>query len=161
MRKLLCASGPMQAAMRKWALCYTRISRTRGRLEPEAAGFQETARKPRGKLSSPLPRRFPAECSSAKLNFKRLHSESAPTRTIPAEGSPASVHMVSRALRHARSPQRVRWRAFKFERRSAEGSSASFQIRSAPQRERSDTRDPRRGFIPQMPARPFPGQERR
>ena len=48
------------------------------------------------------------------LNFNENHSESDPTRTIPAEGSSASV-----------------------------------QTRTAPQRERSDTHDARRGFIGQ------------
>ena len=63
----------------------------------------------------------------------------------------------ARALRHAGSPQRVRQGQDKFARRhsesastrtiSAEGSPRSRQIRTAPQRERFDTRDPRRGFI--------------
>ena len=60
------------------------------------------------------------------------------------------------ALRHARSPQRVCRGQDKFARRhsesastrtiSAEGSSGSRQIRTGPQRERSDTHDLRRGF---------------
>ena len=63
----------------------------------------------------------------------------------------------ARALRHARSPQRVRRAQDRFARRhsesastrtiSAEGSSGSRQIRTAPQRERFDTHDLRRGFI--------------
>ena len=63
----------------------------------------------------------------------------------------------ARALRHARSPQRARRAQDKFARRHsesastrtipAEGSSGSRQIRTAPQRERFDTHDPRRGFI--------------
>ena len=63
----------------------------------------------------------------------------------------------ARALQHARSPQRVRRAQDKFARRrsesastrtiSAEGSSGSRQIRTAPQRERFDTHDLRRGFI--------------
>ena len=120
-------------------------------------------------------------------NFNENHSESDPTRAIPAEGSSASVQIrtapqrersdahnlrrgfvgdvhgaAARALRHARSPQRVRRPRRKFARRHsesaptrtipAEGSSASFDIRTAPQRERADTHDPRRGFIPPAPA---------
>ena len=83
----------------------------------------------------------------------------------------------ARALRHARSPQRVHRAQDKFARRhsesastrtisadgsprsrqirtapqrerfDAEGSSGSRQIRTAPQRERFDTQHPRRGFI--------------
>ena len=59
----------------------------------------------------------------------RQHSESAPTRPIPAEGSPAS------------DPTRPI---------PAEGSPASSRIRTAPQRERSDTPDPCRGFIGEL-----------
>ena len=111
-------------------------------------------------------------------------SGSDPTRTIPAEGSSGSRQIrtgpqrervdthdprrgfiglktdshrtTARALRHARSPQRVRRGQDKFARRHsesdptrtipAEGSSGSRQIRTGPQRERSDTHDPRRGF---------------
>ena len=61
--------------------------------------------------------------------WARHHSESAPTRPIPAEGSPAS------------DPTRPI---------PAEGSPASSRIRTAPQRERSDTPDPRRGFIGEL-----------
>ena len=66
---------------------------------------------------------------------------------------------IARAIRHARSPQRVRRRSCRFARRHsesdptraipAEGSSAKLQIRTAPQRERSDTHNPRRGFVGQ------------
>ena len=62
----------------------------------------------------------------------------------------------ARAIRHARSPQRVHRAQDKFARRhsesastrriSAEGSPRSRQIRTAPQRERFDTQDLRRGF---------------
>ena len=114
--------------------------------------------------------------------FARHHSESAPTRPIPAEGSSASSRIRTaphrspqrvrrRAIRHARSPQRVRRRAQGFARHHSEsaptrpipaegspasdptrpipveGSSASSRMRTAPQRERSDTPDPCRGFI--------------
>ena len=123
-----------------------------------------------------------------RANSHGAHSESDPTRTIPAEGSSASVQIrtapqrersdthdprrgfvgqranahgaTTRALRHARSPQRVRRRRRKFARRHsesaptraipAEGSSASVQMRTAPQRERSDMHDPRRGFVGEL-----------
>ena len=113
----------------------------------------------------------------AQDKFARRHSESASTRTIPAgqirtapqrerfdthdlrRGFAAlktnSHGATARALRHARSPQRVHRAQDKFARRHsesastrtipAEGSSGSRQIRMAPQRERFDTRDLRRG----------------
>ena len=121
--------------------------------------------------------RSPQRVRRPACRFARRHSESAPTRTIPAEGSSASVQIrtapqrersdthdprrgfvgqcanshgaTARALRHARSPQRVRRPVCKFARRHsesaptrtipAEGSSASVQIRTAPQRERSSS----------------------
>ena len=55
----------------------------------------------------------------------------------------------ARALRHARSPQRVHRRA-QGRPIPAEGSPASSRIRTAPQRERSDTPDPCRGFIGEL-----------
>ena len=61
--------------------------------------------------------------------LKDGHSESDPTRPIPAEGSPASSRMgTTRPI-------------------PVEGSSASSRMRTAPQRERADTPDPCRGFI--------------
>ena len=122
--------------------------------------------------------------SPQRVRQGQRHSESASTRTIPAEGSPRSRQIrtapqrerfdthdlrrgfakvktnshgaTARALRHARSPQRVRQGQDKFARRhsesaststiSAEGSPRSRQIRTAPQRERFDTHDLRRGF---------------
>ena len=125
----------------------------------------------------------------------RHHSESDPTRTIPAEGSPASSRMctapqrersdthdprrgftgelkdvhgtTARAIRHARSPQRVHRSVRSFARHHsesdptrpipAEGSSFSSQFRTAPQRERSDTPDPRRGCTTLGCADPTPG----
>ena len=105
--------------------------------------------------------RSPQRVRRAQDKFARRRSESASTRTIPAEGSSGSRQIrtapqrerfdthgprrgfiglktnshgaAARALRHARSPQRVR--------------RAQRQIRTAPQRERFDTHDPRRGFI--------------
>ena len=80
----------------------------------------------------------------------------------------------ARALRHARSPQRVHRRAQGWARHHSEsaptrpipveGASASSRIRTAPQRERSDTPDPCRGFIGELkdshsesdPTRPIP-----
>ena len=125
----------------------------------------------------------PQRVRQGQDKFARRHSESASTRTISAEGSPRSRQIrtapqrerfdthdlrrgfiglktkthgaTARALRHARSPQRVRRAQDKFARRhsesastrtiSAEGSSGSRQIRTAPQRERFDTHDLRRG----------------
>ena len=112
--------------------------------------------------------------------FARDHSESDPTRTISAEGAPrprqirtgpqrerSDTHNLrrgfaasktdshgttARAIRHARSPQRVRQGQDRFARDqsesdptrtiSAEGSPRSRQIRTGPQRERSDAHDP-------------------
>ena len=125
----------------------------------------------------------PQRVRQGQDKFARRHSESASTRTISAEGSPRSRQIrtapqrerfdthgprrgfiglktnshgaTARALRHARSPQRVRRAQDKFARRHsesastrtipAEGSSGSRQIRTAPQRERFDTHDLRRG----------------
>ena len=129
--------------------------------------------------------RSPQRVRRDQDRFARRHSEGASTRTIPAEGSSGSRQIrtapqrerfdthdlcrgfaatktdsrgaTARALRHARSPQRVHRAQDKFARRhsesastrtiSAEGSPRSRQIRTAPQRERFDTHDPRRGFI--------------
>ena len=128
--------------------------------------------------------RSPQRVRQGQDKFARRHSESASTRTISAEGSPRSRQIrtapqrerfdthdlrrgfakvktnshgaTARALRHARSPQRVRQGQDKFAWRhsesastrtiSAEGSPRSRQIRTAPQRERFDTHDLRRGF---------------
>ena len=127
----------------------------------------------------------PQRVRQGQDKFARRHSESASTRTISAEGSPRSRQIrtapqrerfdthalrrgfakvktnshgaTARALRHARSPQRVRQGQDKFARRhsesastrtiSAEGSPRSRQIRTAPQRERFDTHDLRRGLV--------------
>ena len=128
--------------------------------------------------------RSPQRVRRRAQSWARHHSESDPTRPIPAEGSPASSRMgtapqrersdtpdprrgfivqfavsrgtTARAIRHARSPQRVRRRAQGWARHHsesdptrpipAEGSPASSRMGTAPQRERSDTPDPRRGF---------------
>ena len=115
--------------------------------------------------------RSPQRVRRRAQGFARHHSESAPTRPIPVERSSASSRIRTarhrspqrvrrRAIRHARSPQRVRRRAQGFARHHsestptrpipAEGSPASSRIRTAPQRERSDTPDPRRGFIGEL-----------
>ena len=73
--------------------------------------------------------RSPQRVRRRAQGFARHDSESDPTRPIPAEGSPAS------------DPTRPI---------PAEGSPASSRIRTAPQRERSDTPDPRRGFIGEL-----------
>ena len=162
------------------------------RLYLKAAIFKPELPRTRGE-SNPGPR----DCESRRAHHEttsksrfaskkiaRRHSESDPTRTIPAEGSSGSRQIrtapqresfdtqdlrrgfakvktnshgaTARALRHARSPQRVRRAQDKFARRHsesdptrtipAEGSSGSRQIRTAPQRERFDTHDLRRGF---------------
>ena len=138
--------------------------------------------------SSPLSPPPPSPSSESAQGWARHHSESDPTRPMPAEGSPASSRMgtapqrersdtpdprrgfagelkdghgtTARALRHARSPQRVHRRAQGWARHHsesaptrpipAEGSSASSRMGTAPQRERSDTPDPRRGFIGEL-----------
>ena len=117
-------------------------------------------------------------------NFARRHNGSDSTRTIPAEGSLFSLEIrtapqrerfdthdpcrgfdasfqtshgaTTGAIRHARSPQRVRREFSNFARCHngsdstrtipAEGSTRVFKLRTAPQRERFDTHDPRRGF---------------
>ena len=115
--------------------------------------------------------RSPQRVHRRAEGFARHHSENAPTRPIPAEGSSASLRIRTaphrspqrvrrRAIRHARSPQRVRRRAQGFARHHSEsaptrpipveGSSASSRMGTAPQRERSDTPDPCRGFIGEL-----------
>ena len=129
--------------------------------------------------------RSPQRARRDQDKFARRHSESASTRTIPAEGSSGSRQIrtvpqrerfdthdlrrgfaalktnshgaTARALGHARSPQRARRDQDKFARRHSESASTrtipaeglprSRRIRTAPQRERFDTHDPRRGFI--------------
>ena len=129
--------------------------------------------------------RSPQRVRRGQDRFARRHSESNATHTIPAEGSPRSRQIrtapqrercdthdprrgfiglktdshgtTARALRHARSPQRVRRGQDRFARDHsesdpirtipAEGSPRSRQIRTAPQRERFDTHDLRRGYV--------------
>ena len=126
----------------------------------------------------------PRRGSREPSKFARRRSESDRTRAIPAEGSPrprqirtapqrerSDTHdprrgftatktdshgATARAIRHARSPQRVHRDQDRFARRRsesdptrtilAEGSPRPRQMRTAPQRERSDTHDPRKWF---------------
>ena len=143
--------------------------------------------------------RSPQRVRRAQDKFARRHSESASTRTIPAEGSSGSRQIrtapqrerfdthdlrrgfaalktnshgaTARALRHARSPQRVHRAQDKFARRHsesastrtipAEGSSGSRQIRTAPQQERFDTHDLRRGVRFVSSCRAYPRQKKK
>ena len=143
--------------------------------------------------------RSPQRVRRDQDRFARRHSESASTRTIPAEGSSGSRQIrtapqrerfdthdlrrgfaalktnshgaTARALRHARSPQRVHRAQDKFARRHsesastrtipAEGSSGSRQIRTAPQRERFDTHDLRRGVRFVSSRRAFPRHKKK
>ena len=103
-----------------------------------------------------------------RRDLRRGHIRTVPQQERLAEGSPSSRHIraapqresaisqqngaTARALRHARSPQRVRRAQDTFARRhsesastrpiSAKGSPSSRRICTAPQRERFDTRNP-------------------
>ena len=143
--------------------------------------------------------RSPKRVRQGQDKFARRHSESASTRRISAEGSPRSRQIrtasqrerfdthdlrrgfaatktdsrgaTARALRHARSPQRVHRAQDKFARRhsesastrtiSAEGSPRSRQSRTAPQRERFDTHDLRRGVRFVSSCRAYPRQKKK
>ena len=101
----------------------------------------------------------PQGCAKQVVKYAKTHSGSAPTRTIPAEGVRSKLYNAQKrtagALRHARSPQRVRGRksiCAKTHSGSAptrtiptEGARAQIHMRKNTQRERSDTHDPRRG----------------
>ena len=122
-----------------------------GGIEPGTAGLRKQASTPRDNFQKPFreqenrtaPQRERSDAHDPRRGFIGLKTNS--------HGATA------RALRHAGSPQRVRQGQDKFARRhsesastrtiSAEGSPRSRQIRTAPQRERSDTHDARRGFI--------------
>ena len=122
-------------------------------------------------------------CTKQVVTCAKTHSGSAPTRTIPAEGAQAQIHMrknaqrersdthdprrgcaatnphaqkrTAGALRHARSPQRVRGDKSKCAKTHsgsaptrtipAEGARRQIKMRKNAQRERPDTHDPRRG----------------
>ena len=85
---------------------------------------------------------------------QREHFDTHNLRRGFAELKTHSHGATARALRHAQSPQRVRRAQDTFARRhsertrtiSAEGSPSSRHIRTAPQRERFDTHNLRRGF---------------
>ena len=122
-----------------------------GGIEPGTAGLRKQARTPRDNFQKPFreqenrtaPQRERFDTHDLRRGFIGLKTD--------AHGATA------RAIRHARSPQRVHRAQDKFARRhsesastrriSAEGSPRSRQIRTAPQRERFDTHDLRRGFI--------------
>ena len=121
-----------------------------GGIEPGTAGLRKQARTPRDNFQKPFreqenrtaPQRERFDTHDLRRGFIGLKTD--------AHGATA------RAIRHARSPQRVHRAQDKFARRhsesastrriSAEGSPRSRQIRTAPQRERFDTHDLRRGF---------------
>ena len=86
--------------------------------------------------------RSPQRVHRRAQGFARHHSESDPTRPIPVEGSSASSR-----IRTAQGWARHHSESAATRPIPAEGSSASSRIRTAPQRERSDTPDPCRGFI--------------
>ena len=92
--------------------------------------------------------RSPQRVRRRAQGFTRHHSESAPTRPIPVEGSSASSR-IRTAPQRERSDTPDPCRGFI----GVEGSSASSRIRTAPQGERSDTPDPCRGFIGEATAR--------
>ena len=118
-----------------------------------------------------------APSSESAQGWARHHSESNPTRRIPAEGSPASSR-IRTAPQRERSDTPDPRRGFIGELKDshgttpipaegspasdptrpipAEGSPASSRIRTAPQRERSDTPDPRRGFAGERSDTPDP-----
>ena len=114
--------------------------------------------------------RSPQRVHRSTAGWARRHSESAPTRPIPVTGFLGELKdahgTTARALRHARSPQRVHRSTAGWARHHSEsaptraipveGSSASSRMGTAPQRERSDTPDPR-GFIALGCADPTPG----
>ena len=121
-----------------------------GGIEPGTAGLRKQARTPRDNFQKPFreqenrtaPQRERFDTHDLRRGFIGLKTD--------AHGATA------RAIRHARSPQRVHRAQDKFARRhsesastrriSAEGLPRSRQIRTAPQRERFDTHDLRRGF---------------
>ena len=133
----------------KAAISKPELPRTRGESNP-AAGLRKQARTPRDNFQKPFreqenrtaPQRERFDTHDLRRGFIGLKTD--------AHGATA------RAIRHARSPQRVHQAQDKFARRhsesastrriSAEGSPRSRQIRTAPQRERFDTHDLRRGF---------------
>ena len=146
-----------------------------GGIEPGTAGLRKQARAPRDNFQKPFreqenrtaPQRERFDTHDLCRGFIGLKTDAhgATARAIRHARSPQRVHRAqdlnshgatARALRHAGSPQRVRQGQDKFARRhsesastrtiSAEGSSGSRQIRTAPQRERFDTQDLRRGF---------------
>ena len=143
-----------------------------GGIEPGTAGLRKQARTPRDNFQKPFreqenrtaAQRERFDTHDVRRGFIGLKTDAhgATARAIrdPRRGfiglKTSSHGATARALRHAGSPQRVRQGQDKFARRhsesastrtiSAEGSPRSRQIRTAPQRERFDTQDLRRGF---------------
>ena len=121
-----------------------------GGIEPATAGLRKQAREPRDNFQRPFreqenrtaPQREHFHTHNLRRGFIGLKTDSHGT--------------TARAIRHARSPQRVHRAQDRFARDhsesastrtiSAEGSPRSRQMRTAPQRERFDTHDLRRGF---------------
>ena len=144
---------PPSPLLRKRARMGTAPQRERSDTPDPRRGFIGDLKDSHGTTARALRHtRSPQRVHRRAQGFARHHSESAPTCPIP---------------RHARSPRRVHRRAQGWARHHsesaptrpipAEGSSASSRIRTAPQRERSDTPDPRRGFIAPGCADPTPG----
>ena len=103
---------------------------------------------------SPQRERF--DTQDLRRGFAELETNSHRATARVAELKTHSHGATARALRHAQSPQRVRRAQDTFARRhsesastrtvSAEGSPSSRQVRTAPQQERFDTHDLRKGF---------------
>ena len=143
-----------------------RHARSPQRVHRRAQGFARHHTE--GSPASDPTRPIPAECSPASSRIRTAPQRERSDTPDPRRGfigelkdSHGTTQRVRRrAIRHARSPQRVRRRAQGFARHHsesaptrpipAEGSSASSRIRTAPQRERSDTPDPCRGFIGEL-----------
>ena len=113
--------------------CRSALALRRGFAELKTNSHGAAARALRRARSSQRVRR-------AQHKFARRHSQSASTRTISAEGSPTNSHGATARSTH------------KFARRHSQSASTrtisadSRQIRTAPQPERFDTHDLRRGF---------------
>ena len=107
----------------------------------------------------------PAEGSKAAYEIRtapqRERFDAHETRNF-ATCDKTSQGATARAFRSARNPQRVRRRRCKYARphsertKPAEGSPASFRIRTAPHRESFDTQEARRGLHPAYPRQTYP-----
>ena len=93
--------------------------------------------------------RNPQRVRRATWKFARRRNESDSTRKprrVFAGAVENSHNAATRTIRHAQSPQTVRRQSDSTCTIPAAGSPATLKIHTAPQRERFDTRDPRRGF---------------